>query len=337
MPEANDPATGCGAPPPPPETALPEPAPESSPAVPGAAPEQVEMPFLDHLEELRWRILKALGAVVLGAIVCFAFSDPLLKLLTRPYEQAVRGTLATGQTGPAAALEEWVRQQVNEWRGTIDAGGDTTAAGRGGTAVAGRGDAEPSGRLPPSRQLQSLRPMTYFLVSLQVALLGGLVLALPVVFYQFWRFVAPGLLARERRLVLPIIFLSVVCFGVGAAIAYFIVLPLGLRFFLGLEPTDMTSQWAVDEYISFVLRLLLGFGIVFEMPVVTLFLSRIGVVTPEYMRRVRRYAIVAIFIVAAIFTPPDPISQILMALPLLGLYEVSIWVCKLSQNGPPAD
>jgi len=353
----------------PPETAI-TPAPEvvmeraqeRAPDQPEDEPQRAEMPFLDHLEELRWRILKAAGAVLVGALVCFAFSDPILKVLTRPYEQAVRSTLDAGDVGPAAALQAWVRQQVNRWHSAQAGAAESTAAvpSEGASAAPSGGEAEadavdasegspdqldlgepdqatapagPAG-IPPTRQLQSLRPMTYFFVSLQVALLGGLVLALPVVFYQFWRFVAPGLLSRERRLVLPVVTLSVLCFGLGAAIAYSIVLPLGLRFFLGLEPDDMTSQWAVDEYISFVLRLLLGFGIVFEMPVVTLLLSRLGLVTPAYMRRVRRYAIVAIFVLAAVFTPPDPISQILMALPLLALYEVSIWVCRLTHRRP---
>lgn len=326
----------------------PDPPPEQDPDIPAPAidgglaasdgPGRSEMPFLEHLEELRWRILKAAGSVLLGAIICFAFSDPLLKVLTRPYEQAVHSILAADQSGPGAALMAWVREQVGRWQG--EEAGSAGKVAEAAVTPAAQGDAGDPGSLPeirgvpPQRQLQSLRPMTYFFVSLQVALLGGLILALPVVFYQLWRFVAPGLLKRERRLVLPVVALSVLCFGLGAAIAYFIVLPLGLRFFLGLEPADMTSQWAVDEYISFVLRLLLGFGIVFEMPVVTLFLSRLGLVTPEYMRRVRRYAIVAIFVLAAVFTPPDPISQILMALPLLGLYEVSIWVCKVTYRRP---
>ncbi len=118
-----------------------------------------------------------------------------------------------------------------------------------------------------------------------------------------------------------------------------LVLPMGLRFFLALEPPDMTSQWAADEYIGFVLRLIFGFGIVFEMPVLALFLAKVGVLTADIMRRIRRYAIVAIFIVAAIVTPPDPVSQIMMALPLLLLYELSIWICKVvgKDRRRPAD
>ena len=172
--------------------------------------------------------------------------------------------------------------------------------------------------------------MTYFFISLQVAFMGGFVLSLPYVFLQVWQFVAPGLLHSERRLAIPILSLSVLCFAVGALIAYELVLPMGLRFFLALEPPDMTSQWAADEYIGFVLRLILGFGIVFEMPVIALFLAKVGVLTAEIMRRIRRYAIVAIFVLAAIITPPDPVSQLMMALPLLSLYEISIWICKIA-------
>ena len=274
-----------------------------------------EMPFLDHLEELRWRILKSLGAVLVGAVVAFVFSDPILKLLTIPYEGAVASMFEAREAGPVEA----VRGLIEEWLGEPATIIDSAAAGE-----------MPWDQLPPSRQLQSLKPMTYFFVQLQVALLGGFVFALPVLFFQFWQFVAPGLLSREKSLIVPIIGLSLLCFAIGALIAYWIVLPLGLRFFLSLEPPDMTSQWAVNEYIGFVLKLLLGFGIVFEMPVVTLFLSRLGLLTPEYMRSIRRYAVVAIFLLAAIFTPPDPVSQILMALPLLLLYEVSIWVCRAS-------
>ena len=275
-------------------------------------PVRAEMPFLDHLEELRWRILKALATVLVGAIVCFIFSDPLMKILTYPYEEAVFSLEEDRSSGVVAAMEKLVRQ----WRGESAPPVDSAAAER--------------PPLPMGRRLQSLKPMTYFFVSLQIALLGGVVLTLPLVFYQVWQFVAPGLLSREKRLLIPIVLFSVLCFAIGALIAYWIVLPLGLRFFLALEPPDMTSQWAVDEYISFVLRLILGFGIVFEMPVMAFFLSRIGLLTPEYMRRIRRYAIVFIFVLAAVFTPPDPISQLLMALPVLLLYEVSIWVCRIS-------
>ncbi|MCY4605016.1 MAG: apolipoprotein N-acyltransferase, partial [Gemmatimonadetes bacterium] len=276
-------------------------------------PRADNMPFLDHLEELRWRILKALGALVVGAVICFAFSDSIVQILTRPYEEAVLSLESQQSSGVVLA----VKKLVSQWLDQPDAAPEPDA---------------PIADLPPARRLQALRPMTYFFISLQIAFVGGLLLALPVIFYQAWRFVAPGLLQREKRLTLPIISLSVLCFSVGAMIAYYIVLPLGLRFFLALEPPDMTSQWAADEYIGFVLRLIAGFGIVFEMPVLSLFLAKVGVLTAARMRRIRRYAIIGIFVLGAIFTPPDPVSQILMALPLLLLYEISIWVCKISER-----
>ena len=284
-----------------------------------SAPEQrdgIQMPFLDHLEELRWCILKSLLAVLVGAIVCLIFAENLLSVLTAPYEEAVQSLDESRPSGAVAA----VRQLLGEWTGQVEAR-----------------PPEADRPVPPERKLQMLKVMTSFFVRLQIGFFGGLVLALPFVFYQAWQFVAPGLLPREQRLVVPIVLLSAFCFAVGAALAYWIVLPMGLRFFLGLEPPDMTSRWAVDEYIGFVLRLIMGFGIVFEMPVVTLFLSRLGLVTPAFLRRVRRYAIVVVFALAAIFTPPDPFSQIMMALPLLVLYEISIWVCQVSRRKRESD
>lgn len=295
----------------------------------GASP---EMPFLDHLEELRWRLLKALGALFIGAIICFAYTDPLLRLLTKPYEEAVLSLQEQDSPGPAAAIRHWVEELRLRFDADAQPAAVDTSAIQPATDEAAQ--LEDGDVIPYRRQLQSLRVMTWFIVSLQVALLGGLILASPVVFYQLWKFIAPGLLSRERRMVLPIISLSVFCFVLGAAVAHQVVLPLGLRFFLSLEPADMTSQWAVDEYMGFVLRLILGFGIVFEMPVISLFLSRLGLLTPGYLRRIRRYAVVGIFLVAAVFTPPDPISQLLMALPLLLLYEISIGVSHLAQPKP---
>ena len=292
------------------------PQPAREPAVTDREPDPPRadnMPFLDHLEELRWRILKALGALAVGAVICFALSDSIVQILTRPYEEAVLSLENQQSSGAVRA----VKKLVSQWLGQPRAAPEPDA---------------PLADLPPARRLQALRPMTYFFISLQIAFVGGLLLALPAIFYQAWSFVAPGLLQREKRLMLPIISLSVLCFSVGALLAYYIVLPLGLRFFLALEPPDMTSQWAADEYIGFVLRLIAGFGIVFEMPVLSLFLAKVGVLTAARMRHIRRYAIIGIFVLGAIFTPPDPVSQILMALPLLLLYEISIWVCKIAER-----
>lgn len=284
------------------------------------------MPFLDHLEELRWRLLKSIAAIVVGAILSLTYSKEITELLTYPYKNAVISLESAGQSSPLGALQQmfdrWFKSAAAVLEPvTVQAPADTLAV--------------QAPTLPPNRRLQALKPTTYLMLSMQIALLGGLVLALPVVFYQFWRFVTPGLLPRERRLILPIVILSVACFLIGALFAYIIVLPTGLLFFLSMEPKDMTSQWAVDEYISLVLWMLLGFGVVFELPVLTLFLSRMGLVSADLLRRMRRYAIVVIFIVAAILTPsPDPFSQLLMAVPLMGLYEISIWICRFGGKRP---
>ena len=291
-----------------------QPADQGSLPVPGSVREEpadraaARMPFLDHLEELRWRILKSLAAILLGAALCLIYSDEILGVLAEPYEGAVSSLERAGPSELVQLIKSWFEKETDPTR-VVEERTQTVAA---------------------ERRLQALRPMTWFFVNLQIAIVGGIILGLPIVFYQVWRFVAPGLLEREKQLMLPILALSILCFSVGAMVAYFVVLPLGLRFFLALEPENMTSQWAVDEYIGFVLRLIMGFGAVFEIPVVTLFLSRIGLVTPAYLRRVRRYAIIIIFALAAIFTPPDPVSQLMMALPLLLLYEISIWVSKVS-------
>ncbi len=282
------------------------------------------MPFLDHLEELRWRLLKSIAAVVVGAILSLTYSKEITEFLTYPYKNAVISLESAGQSSPLGAMQ----QMFDRWfKSAVAVLEPVTAPSPADTL----GAQTPT--LPPNRRLQSLKPTTYLMLSMHIALLGGLVLALPVVFYQFWCFVTPGLLPQERRLILPIVVLSVACFLLGALFAYAIVLPTGLLFFLSMEPKDMTSQWAVDEYISLVLWMLLGFGVVFELPVLTLFLSRMGLVSADLLRRMRRYAVVVIFVVAAILTPsPDPFSQLLMAVPLMGLYEISIWICRFGDK-----
>ena len=277
---------------------------------PSSPPNAGEMGFLEHLEELRWRILHAVAALVIGSILCFTFSDYLMDLLIRPYEEAVLSIENQQKIDVIATVESFVKGIFSDTAPTIQSNKDIV-------------------EIPAHRRLQALRPMTYFFISIQVALLGGLLIALPVIFFQTWKFLAPGLLKNERRLIIPIVSSSVFCFTLGGAIAYFLVLPMGLRFFLALEPPDMTSQWAADEYVGFVLRLLFGFGLVFEMPVVTLILAKAGLVNSKLMRQYRRYAIIGIFVLAAFITPPDPVSQLMMAMPLLFLYEISIWVSKV--------
>ena len=228
------------------------------------------MPFLDHLEELRWRILKGLSAVIVGAVLCGIFVNDILAALIHP-----------------------ARTEEN------------------------------------ALVLQTLKPMGMFMVKLEIVLVGGAILALPFLIYQIWIFVAPGLFAGERRFITFVIASSTVCFVLGAILAYWLVIPLAMAFFVGMTvDTGVAPQFDIGMYIGFVLRLLVVFGLVFELPVVTFFLAKMGIATKERMRKGRRYAILVGFVLAAILTPPDPLSQILMALPLVVLYEISIWIAR---------
>ena len=232
--------------------------------------QDVEMPFLDHLEELRWRLIKSLASVVLFTVIAFAFSDRLMDFL-----------LLTTKN---------LRHPIN---------------------------------------LQVLKVQTVFIIKLELALIAGIMISLPVIFYQLWAFVAPGLMENERKYVIPVVVFATVSFLVGAAFALFVIIPFALDFFLSLAPQGVQNQIALDFYFGFVARLVLVFGIVFELPLVSLFLTKIGLITPSMLRKYRRYAIVIIFIAAAILTPPDPTTQIMLAVPLLVLYEITIWISRL--------
>ena len=163
-----------------------------------------------------------------------------------------------------------------------------------------------------------------FFTFLKVSFLGGLMLASPVIIYQFWMFVAPGLYDREKRLLLPIVFLSTIFFVGGALFGYFIVFPFGFKFFLGFATETIRPMPSMKEYLSFSAKLLLAFGLVFELPLVITFLARLGLVSVEFLKKNRKYAILLFFIGAAILTPPDVVTQIMMAVPLMLLYEISI-------------
>jgi sec-independent protein translocase protein TatC len=163
-----------------------------------------------------------------------------------------------------------------------------------------------------------------FFTFLKVSFLGGLMIASPVIIYQFWMFVAPGLYAREKRLLLPIVFLSTVFFVGGALFGYFIVFPFGFKFFLGFATETIRPMPSMREYLSFSAKLLLAFGLVFELPLVLTFLARLGIVSVDFLKKNRKYAILLFFVGAAILTPPDVVTQVMMALPLMLLYEISI-------------
>ncbi len=231
---------------------------------------QKEMPFLDHLEELRWRILKSLGSIFLFTFIAFPFTGYLLDFLTLPNSQ-----------------------------------------------------------LKAPAKLIFLKPTGMLMVRLEIAIAAGILISLPVIFYQLWMFVSPGLLHRERRFVLPAIFLTTFCFLTGAAFAYIILVPMVLPFLFKMGTKSIDANINITEYMSFVLRLILVAGLIFELPILSFFLSRIGILSPAFLKKYRPYSVVLIFIFSAIITPPDPVSQLLMAFPLLMLYEISIWVSHI--------
>ena len=242
-----------------------------------------EMSFFDHLEELRWRIIKALLGVVLATILVWIFIDAIMNdVLLRPI-LTLNKNLSPGQ------------QPIH---------------------------------------LQNLKPFGQVFLYMQVAIIGGVVLSIPNILYQVWAFIAPGLMPNERRYIKYIVFFSTFCFLSGIAFAYFVMLPFALQFFAGFGTPEIANNIAVNEYMNFIVSVMLAAGVVFELPMVSWFLSKLGILTPSFMRHYRRHAIVVIFFLAAILTPgTDPVSQILLAIPLLILYELSIGVSAMAWRG----
>lgn len=175
-----------------------------------------------------------------------------------------------------------------------------------------------------------------FFTYMKISFIAGLVLASPFVLYQVWAFVAPGLYRHEKRYVVPFVFLGSLFFTIGILFGYFIAIPIGFKFLLGYATDFIKPMPSMKEYLSFSIKFLLAFGLVFEFPVVLLLLAKIGIVDSKKLAHQRKYAILLIFIFAAVITPPDVISQIILALPLIGLYEVSILLTKFfGKKSPP--
>ncbi|NPA11508.1 MAG: twin-arginine translocase subunit TatC [Epsilonproteobacteria bacterium] len=168
-----------------------------------------------------------------------------------------------------------------------------------------------------------------FFTAVKISLFAGLFFSLPFILYQIWAFIAPGLYEHEKKLVLPFVFWGSVMFVAGAAFAYYVVFPVGFKMLITFGGEQFTAMPKMSEYVSFFGKLMLGFGIAFEMPVVTYFLAKLGLVTDKTLKDFARYAIVIIFILAAVLTPPDLFSQLAMAAPLLVLYGVSILIAKI--------
>jgi sec-independent protein translocase protein TatC len=228
------------------------------------------MPFLEHLEELRWRLLWSLLAITLGTIIglVLVFNFPVLDLLLAPVRDA---------------------------------------------------------RSDPNLRLIYLSPADPFFITLKLGIYCGLILAFPIVIYHVWAFLSPALEKREKRAVIPALYLGLVLFVAGASLAYFVALPVTLAFFQAMETSALQGQLEINATIGFVVKLLLAFGAVFELPVVIMGLSVLGLVTPQFLRSKRRHAIVLITVVASLLTPGDVITlTIMMMVPLVFLYELGI-------------
>jgi sec-independent protein translocase protein TatC len=176
-----------------------------------------------------------------------------------------------------------------------------------------------------------------FFTYLKVALLTGIVAAVPVLFYEFWMFVSPGLYRQEKKFLIPVVLLSILFFAIGSSFGYFIVFPYGFQFFLGFSSETIQAMPSMKEYLGFASKMLLAFGFVFELPLVITFLARMGIVSVEFLTKNRKYAVLIFFVAAAVITPPDVVTQIMMAIPLMILYEISIVGARLFQKKKDED
>ena len=243
-------------------------------------------PLIEHLIELRSRLMWSIGGFFAAFLVCFFFAKELFNLLVIPFKWAVH------------------------WAGLAD----------------------------DKVELIYTAPQEFFFTQVKLAMFGGLVIAFPLIAAQIYKFVAPGLYRNERAAFLPFLIASPILFLMGGALVYFFFTPMVMWFFLAMQQTGPDSEVQisllpkVSEYLSLIMTLIFSFGLVFQLPVVTTLMARVGLLTSEGLKEKRKWAIVIAFVVAAVLTPPDPVSQIGLALPTILLYEVSIWAARMVER-----
>ncbi|MBP8912795.1 MAG: twin-arginine translocase subunit TatC [Phycisphaerae bacterium] len=308
-------------------------------------PESCTMSLGDHLEELRARLILSLLGLTLGVIAAMAFGTDILNFIKRPYVRAMGQWL---QKTEAPRVESEItlfaelffdtlsgRLDPNEpeidpsrVRFIRDVSKEAIKAWVEKTRVA-VGDQS----LPTYARLTTLSPAEAFVAYMKVSFIAGLILTSPWVFYQIWMFVAAGLYPAERRYVHTAVPFSTALFVIGALFFLFVIAPLTLSFFLGFgDLVGTASNWTLDRYISFVTVLMLVFGIAFQTPIAIFILVRTGLVSIATLRRVRWYVILGMFVVAAVATPPDVVSQISLAVPLCALYELGIVLALFAEK-----
>ena len=232
--------------------------------------QQTAQPLIEHLLELRRRLMWTIG----GLLLCFLALMPFAQQLYTFVAQPLMATLPAGTSMIATDV------------------------------------------------------IAPFFVPVKVTLMAAFLLSLPHTLYQVWAFIAPALYQNEKRLVMPLVLSSVLLFFAGMAFAYFLVFPLVFKFLAGVTPVGVNMATDIDKYLSFILGMFVAFGATFEVPVVVVLLNRMGVVSLAQLRQARPYVIVGAFVLAAVITPPDVISQVLLAVPLIILYEAGLWFCR---------
>lgn len=188
--------------------------------------------------------------------------------------------------------------------------------------------------LPKNSQMVAVEIQETFYTAMKVSFFGAFIISLPVIFWQLWLFLAPGLYDHEKKLIVPFVLFATIMFLSGASFAYYIAVPLGFNFLITFGSAVVTVLPSIGTYVDFFTKLLFGFGVAFELPVITFFLAKIGIVDDKMLKDFFRYAVVLIFIIAAILTPPDVMSQLIMAAPLLLLYGLSIYIAKIFNPAP---
>jgi sec-independent protein translocase protein TatC len=248
--------------------------------------EKSSAPLIEHLVELRRRLIWSIAGFFVAFLVCFFFAKKLFNLLVVPFK--------------------WATQ----WAG-LD---------------------------PHKVELIYTAPQEFFFTQVKLAMFGGMVIAFPLIATQIYKFIAPGLYKNERAAFLPFLIASPILFLMGAALVYFFFTPMVMWFFLAMQQTGTDNQVQisllpkVSEYLSLIMTLIFSFGLVFQLPVVTSLMTRVGMLSSQGLVDKRRWAIVIAFVVAAILTPPDPMSQIGLALPTIILYEVAIWTSRMIEK-----